>query len=80
VLGAQLHLSRTVRQLKAAFAPKATGLWFTWLRDGKAIKHATRASYRVTRADRHHRISVRVTGLRSGSRAAQVTTSAVRIR
>jgi hypothetical protein len=80
VPGARLHLSRSVRQLEAAFAPDATKLHFKWLRDGRAIRHANRATYRVTRADRHHRISVRITATHPGLTAARITTSAVRIR
>ena len=37
-----------------------------WLRNGKAIKGATKASYTLTAADRGRRISVKVTGSKPG--------------
>lgn len=45
-----------------------------WLRDGKPIKGATKSSYKVTKADKGRRLSVRVTGSRSGRPSATITT------
>jgi TolB-like protein len=39
---------------------------YQWLRDNKKINHATKATYRLTGKDRHHRIRVRITGRRPG--------------
>jgi hypothetical protein len=47
-----------------AWRPAATSFSYVWLRDGKPIKKATKATYQATSADRKHRISVRVTGHR----------------
>lgn len=47
-----------------------------WLRDGRAIKGATGARYRLTRADRSHRISVRVTGRSPERPAASIVSRA----
>ncbi|WP_377321049.1 hypothetical protein ACFJIY_18260 [Pimelobacter simplex] len=48
-----------------AWAPTAT-VRYQWLRNGKVIKGATRATYKLAKADRGKRVSVRVTGTRTG--------------
>jgi cell wall-associated NlpC family hydrolase/peptidoglycan hydrolase-like protein with peptidoglycan-binding domain len=48
-----------------AWSPSAK-LGYQWYRDAKAIKGATKASYKVVSADRKHTISVVVTATRSG--------------
>ncbi|WP_215814464.1 hypothetical protein [Pimelobacter sp. 30-1] len=47
------------------WAPTAT-LRYQWLRNGKVIKGATRATYKLAKADRGKRVSVRVTATRAG--------------
>lgn len=44
------------------WGPGTVAKTFRWYRNGVAIKNATRASYRLTKADRGRRITVRVTG------------------
>jgi hypothetical protein len=48
------------------WAPIATTYTYQWLRDGKAIKHATHRTYHVKKKDRGHRISVRIKAHRAG--------------
>lgn len=43
-------------------------LTYRWLRNGKPIRGATKKSYRLTEQDRGTRISVKVTGSKSGFR------------
>ncbi|MGB0099535.1 MAG: hypothetical protein WBP61_04570, partial [Nocardioides sp.] len=45
----------------------------TWLRDGKAIKGATKATYRVQPADAGHRISVSAVGSKAGYTSTTVS-------
>jgi enterochelin esterase-like enzyme len=58
---------------------EGTRLSYQWLRDGKAITGATKATYTVTRSDRGDRISVRVTGRQAGYGPEAVTSASVRI-
>jgi hypothetical protein len=52
-----------------------------WLRDGRVIRGATGSRYRLVKADRGHRISVRVTGRSSGRPdAVVVSRSTARVR
>lgn len=39
---------------------------YQWLRDGKAIKKATASKYKLTRADRKHKVSLRITVSKAG--------------
>jgi hypothetical protein len=50
---------------------------FVWLRNGVAIKGATKASYVLTAADQKHKISVRVTVTRPGWTTAHASSAAV---
>ncbi|WP_156411676.1 hypothetical protein [Nocardioides sp. Soil805] len=76
--------ARTGRKLKAS-----TGLWslpgasfaFQWLRNGKKISGRTGKSqtYRLVRADRRKKLSVRVTATLSG-RSQTATSRAVKVK
>lgn len=66
-------VGRTLRATPGTWEPKPARVGFQWLRDGKAIKRATRATYRITRSDRRHRLTVRVTAVRNGDRASAVS-------
>ncbi len=48
---------------------------YQWLRNGKPISGATKARYKLKRADAGKRISVRITGTKSGYRTQRVTST-----
>ncbi|WP_417364667.1 hypothetical protein [Glutamicibacter arilaitensis] len=54
-------VGKTLKATKGSFSPKATAYSYQWLRNGKAIKKATKSSYKITSSDRGFSISVRVT-------------------
>jgi hypothetical protein len=51
---------------------------YQWLRNGKAIKGATKASYKLTKADKGKKISVKVIGKRDGFTAKTVKSKATK--
>jgi hypothetical protein len=53
--------------------PAPVTLKYQWLRNGKAIKGATRASYLLTASDKGKKITVKVTGSKPGFKAASKT-------
>jgi hypothetical protein len=59
--------------------PAYTRVTFQWLKDGKAIKGATQSTFVVPAADRHHKLSVRLTGTRAGWLGGSATTAPVRV-
>ncbi len=63
----------TVRARHGRFTPAPASYRYQWLRDGKPIPKATGSRYRLRKADRYHRISVRVTAVRGGYRSASAT-------
>lgn len=73
------RVGRTVKAAAPVLAPAPSALRYQWLRDNKVIKGATRATYKVTKKDRGHRIRVRVTGSRAGFRSKAVLSGTVRI-
>jgi WD40 repeat protein len=63
-----------------SWTPKATAYGYRWLRDGSPIRGATYRTYRLVRADRGHKISVRVTAERYGYRNGVARSAAKLIR
>jgi hypothetical protein len=59
---------------------EAAGVTYTyqWLRNGKAIKKATKATYKLTKADKKKKISVRVIATRDGFTAKTVKSKATK--
>jgi len=57
----------------------APTLRYQWLRNGKVIKGATRATYQLVKADRGRKITVRVTASRTGYVTVVKTSAARRI-
>jgi hypothetical protein len=57
------------------WGPAPVKLSYQWLRDGKAIKGATKSTHTLTAGDRGHRISVRITGTKTGYTTTSKTSS-----
>ncbi|MDR0945348.1 MAG: hypothetical protein LBM66_04205 [Bifidobacteriaceae bacterium] len=62
----------TLKAKVAKWGPGKVKLTYRWLRNGKAIKHAARKSYKLTRADVGKRIQVKVTGKKAGYKTVSV--------
>lgn len=75
---ASVRHTLTVRT--GTWKPQPVRLTVTWLRDGQVVRGAHGLRYRLTAADRGHRITVTVTGRRAGYDAASRTSRAVRVR
>jgi hypothetical protein len=71
---------RRLRASAGTFAPRPSAVAWQWLRDGKVVRGATKPAYRVTRKDRRHRLTVRVTVRRAGYRPLVVISAPVRVR
>ncbi|MGJ1428651.1 sialate O-acetylesterase [Clavibacter sepedonicus] len=63
----------SLRVETAAWTPEATAYAYAWARDGVTVLGATDATYAVRRADAGSRITVTVTGTRTGYKATSVT-------
>ena len=56
----KLKVGKVLKAKGGAYAPTATTVSYRWLRNGKAIKKATKASYKLVGKDRGKRISLQV--------------------
>lgn len=71
------------QRLKAkpgTWSPTPTKIRYQWLRNGKRIKKATQAKYRLVRKDRGKKVTVRVTVRRPGMDKASAQAKAKRVR
>ena len=62
------------------WGPAPVKVTYQWLRDGKVVRGAKSAGYRVKRADRGHRLAVRVVVTKPGYVPATKVSRAVRVR
>ncbi|MFG2776892.1 hypothetical protein ACGFY7_03405 [Streptomyces prunicolor] len=59
------------------WSPTATSYTYVWKRDGKTVGGATKSTYVLVKADKGHKVTVKVTAKRSGWTNGSATTSAV---
>ena len=80
VIKGQAIVGKSLKVTTGTWRPTPKKLTYTWLRNGKAIKGATKATYQLKRADRGKKISVRLTATRAGFKRFTVTTKRVQVR
>jgi len=73
-------VGRKLKVKQATVTPAATQVVYQWLRNGKAIKKATKSSYKLTAADLGKKISLRITYIRPGYTSLVVSTKAVKVK
>ncbi len=61
----------------SGWGPGKVSLSYRWYRDGRAIKGATSRSYQVKKSDAGHKLTVRVTGKKTGYTTKTVKSAAV---
>ncbi|MDH2416397.1 M4 family metallopeptidase [Nocardioides sp. CER19] len=66
-------VGKVLRAVPGTWSPRGVALSYQWLRNGQAIKRATKTAYKLTKKDRGKKISVRVTGRKAGYTTASVT-------
>lgn len=69
-----------VRALAGSWSPVATSVTYQWLKDGKRIGGATSSSYLIPASVVGHRLSVQVTGAKTGYRSASTVAASVVVR
>lgn len=72
-------VGKTVKATKGAWSPTPTSYSYRWYRSGKAITGATKSSYKLKKADKGKKISVRVTVKRAGYTTRAVTSSSHKV-
>lgn len=73
-------VGRLLKAYAGTWGPGTVATTFRWYRNGVAVKGATGSSYRLTKADRGKRVTVRVTGRRTAYATAVRTSAALLVR
>jgi len=63
----------------STWAPEPETLRYQWLRDGKKISGATKATYKVKSSDNKHQLSVKVTGASTGYQTKTLTSAKTKV-
>ncbi|MDF1488877.1 hypothetical protein [Tessaracoccus caeni] len=69
------QVGKTLTVKPDTWKPSGVKLSYQWLRDGKAIKGATKSTYKLTSSDKGKKISVKVKGSKSGYSSVTKTSS-----
>ena len=72
-------VGKTVKATKGTWSPTPTSYSYRWYRSGKKITGATKASYKLKKADKGKKISVRVTVKRGGYTTAAASSSSHKV-
>ena len=73
-------VGKVLKATRGTWSPKPAKIAFQWLRGGKPIKKAKKASYRVVRKDRGKRLAVRITVSKPGLTSTTWTSKPVRVK
>jgi len=63
----------------SSWTPEPESVTFQWLRDGKKISGATKATYKVKSSDNKHQLSVKVTGASTGFQTKTLTSAKTKV-
>jgi hypothetical protein len=59
-------VGRNITCSKGVWSPTPTSYKYAWLRGAKAIKGATKATYKLVKADKGKKVSCKVTAIKTG--------------
>lgn len=79
VVSGTMRQGHLLHAVVPSWTPRQTISTYQWLRDGRNIANAYGSSYRLTKADRHRSISVRIVGFRDGYTSAEATSHGRRV-
>ncbi|QXT63965.1 hypothetical protein [Tessaracoccus palaemonis] len=71
------RIGKTLKAKAGTWGPGTVTLKYQWLRGGKAITGATKSTYKLTSKDKGAKVSVKVTGSRSGYATVSKTSKSV---
>lgn len=75
-ISGKAQVGKKLKVSKGSWSASPSKYTFQWKRNGKAIKKATKASYRVKAADAGKRLTVTVTAKRAGNTKGKATSAA----
>ena len=69
-------VGKTIKVSAGSYSPKAEKFTYQWQRSGKNIKGATKASYKVVKADKSKKLTVKVSASKKGYNNKSTTLTA----
>jgi hypothetical protein len=72
-------VGKTERVKAGTWSQRSVTFTYQWLLNGKVIKHATKSSFKPTKADKGKKLSCRVTAHKTGFANGSATTSSVKV-
>lgn len=72
-------VGHTVRASQGSWSPSLTKTGYRWLRSGASIAGATKSSYKLVKADKGKKVSVRVTGQRTAYATMTATSGSKKV-
>ena len=79
-VGGTAKVGKKLTARLGTWTPAPSSHLTTWLRDGKAIKGATKRTYVLTRADKGHKVTVRVVARKTYHLSGKAVAAAVKVR
>jgi len=73
-------VGKTEKVNHGTWSPAASKYTYQWLLNGKSIKHATKSSYKLTKADKNKKISCKVTAEKTGYNNGTATTTSLKVK
>ncbi|NGZ99712.1 hypothetical protein G5V59_03190 [Nocardioides sp. W3-2-3] len=74
------YVGRRLTAVRGTWSPSPLVLTYRWYRDGRPITGATGSTYVVKKADKKHRVTVRITASRAGYTTVSRTAASVLVR
>jgi serine protease len=74
------RVGHKIKASKGTWSPTPATFRYQWYRSGKKISKATKSTYKLTRSDRHKKISVKVTVSRPGYLTTSATSSSHKVK
>lgn len=73
-------VGKKLKATTASFSTSSVKTKYQWLRNGKAIKKATKSTYKLTKSDRKKKVSLKVTFSKSGHSTVTQKTKSLKVR
>jgi hypothetical protein len=74
------RVGHKIKASKGTWTPTPATVRYQWYRSGKKFSKATKSTYKLTRSDRHKKISVKVTVSRPGYLTTSATSSSHKVK
>lgn len=79
-ISGKAKVGKTVKVSTGSWSPKPATYSYQWLLNGKAIKHATKSSFKIVKKDKGKKLSCKVTAKKTGYGSGSATSKSVKVK